>query len=519
MKKSLKITLVCALALIMLIGCGFSPAASAVTLSQSASSGEAVLLSGATASSKTTAVTADSAQIDAAVSNRDASGEYDASEARTLFPDGDLTITSAGTYILSGDYNGMILVEVGEEDKVQLVLDNATITNENGPAIYVRSADKVFITAAEGTVNVISDGADYTLTDDDTTLDAAVFSKDDLTVNGAGKLTINGNCKHAVVSKDDLVITAKDLTVNAENVGLNGKDSVRFSEATVSITAGTDGVRAENGTDEDKGFVSVVDSTVTILSGRDGIQSETVFTAENANISITSGGGSSASSRDATASYKGVKAGVSITIDGGVYQIDALDDALHTDGSILILSGEFTLQSRDDAVHANEKAEITGGTMNITASEGVEATYILISGGDITITASDDGINAARKSSAYTPTVEITGGTVSITMGAGDTDGIDSNGNIIITGGTVSVNGNSSFDYDGSATFTGGTVYVNGQQVSTLPNQMMGGGMGGFGGGPGGQSGFGGGPGGQNGFGGGPGGQGGFGGGHGGERP
>ena len=296
MKKSLKITLVCALALIMLIGCGFSPAASAVTLSQSASSGEAVLLSGATASSKTTAVTADSAQIDAAVSNRDASGEYDASEARTLFPDGDLTITSAGTYILSGDYNGMILVEVGEEDKVQLVLDNATITNENGPAIYVRSADKVFITAAEGTVNVISDGADYTLTDDDTTLDAAVFSKDDLTVNGAGKLTINGNCKHAVVSKDDLVITAKDLTVNAENVGLNGKDSVRFSEATVSITAGSDGIRSENGTDADKGYVSVADSTVTIVSGKDGIQAETVFTAENAAITITSGGGSSARS-------------------------------------------------------------------------------------------------------------------------------------------------------------------------------------------------------------------------------
>ena len=145
---------------------------------------------------------------------------------------------------------------------------------------------------------------------------------------------------------------------------------------------------------------------------------------------------------------------------------------------------------------------------------------MLISGGDITIAASDDGINAARKSSAYTPTVEITGGTVTITMGAGDTDGIDSNGNIIITGGTISVNGNSAFDYDGSATFTGGTVYVNGQQVTTLPNQMMGGrggmmgGQGGFGG-MGGQSGTDG----QGGFGGKHGGQGGFGGGPGGGRP
>ena len=135
--------------------------------------------------------------------------------------------------------------------------------------------------------------------------------------------------------------------------------------------------------------------------------------------------------------------------------------------------------------------------MNIAACEGIEATYVLISGGDITIAASDDGINAARKSSAYTPTAEITGGTVTITMGAGDTDGIDSNGNIIITGGTISVSGNSSFDYDGTATFTGGTVYVNGQQVTTLTNQMMGGGMGGFGGGPGRQGGFGGGPGGR----------------------
>ena len=488
MKKSLKITLVSALALFTLVGCAAAPASSAENLSAAYSSTGTVLTAALSAS-----------DLDTTVSNRDASGEYDASEAVALSPDGDLTITEAGTYILSGDYEGMIVVEVGEEDKVQLVLANATITNENGPAIYVRSADKVFLTAAEGTVNVISDGSDYTLTDDDTTLDAAVFSRDDL--------TINGNCKHAVVSKDDLVITAKDLSVSAQNVGLNGKDSVRLSEAAVSITAGSDGIRSENGADADKGFVSVVDSTVVITSGKDGIQAETVFTAENASIRITSGGSSGASE-----SCKGIKAGVSISINGGVYAIDSLDDAIHTNGSILISGGAFTLESQDDGIHANEKVEISGGTMNITAYEGIEATYILISGGDITIAASDDGINAARKSSAYTPTVEITGGTVTITMGAGDTDGIDSNGNVIITGGTISISGNSSFDYDGTATFTGGTVYVNGQQVSSIPNQFMGGGMGGFGGGPGNQGGFGGGPGGQGGFGG-------MGGGPGGGRP
>lgn len=398
MKKLLKITLISTVALFMLVGCGFSPAASTENLSSIPSSSAGIVL---------TAVQSDSAS-DAAVSSCDASGEYDASEAVALLPEGDLTITEAGVYILTGDYEGMIVVEVGKEDKVQLVLENAALTNGSGPAIYVRSADKVFITAAAGTVNTISDGSDYVLTDGDTTVDAAVFSKDDLTVNGAGKLTIRGNCKHAVVSKDDLVITAKDLTVSASNVGLSGKDSVTLSEAAVSITAGSDGIRSEN-------------------------------------------------------------------------------------GSVLISDGEYTIQSRDDGIHANEKAEISAGTLNITACEGIEGTYILISGGDISIQASDDGINAARKSSTGTPTVEISGGSVSVTMGAGDTDAIDSNGDIIITGGTVRVNGSSGFDYDGSATFTGGTVYVNGQQVSSIPNQFMGGGMGGFGGGPGGQGGFGGG--------------------------
>ena len=416
MKKSLKITLVSALALFLLAGCAAAPASSAESLSQSASSGEAVLLSSATASSRTTTVTAASTDIDATVSKRDASGEYDASEAVTLSPDGDLTITEAGTYLLSGEYKGMIVVEVGEEDKVQLVLDNATISNDSGPAIYVRSADKVFLTAAEGTVNTISDSSSYSFTDEETTPDAAVFSKDDLTINGTGKLTITGNYKHAVVSKDDLVVTAKNLTVSAANTGLNGKESVALSDASVVINAGNNGIRSD------------------------------------------------------------------------------------------------------------EIVSISGNSVEVDASEGIEATYILISGGDITVNASDDGINVARKSTTYTPTVEITGGNVTVTMGAGDTDGIDSNGDIIITGGTISVNAASAFDYDGSATFTGGTVYVNGQQVTTLPNQMMGGGMGGFHG----QGGFGGRPEGQEGFGGetngdgmfghGPRGQGGFGGDRGGQR-
>ncbi len=157
MKKTSKITLVSALVLILLVGGGFSPVTSAESLPTAGSPTGTVPAAEVSASAP-----------DTAVSGRDASGEYDGSEAITLSPDSDLTITEAGTYILSGSYEGMIAVEAGEEDKVQLVLDNAAITNDNGPAIYIRSADKVFITAAEGTVNTISDGSDYTLTDGDT---------------------------------------------------------------------------------------------------------------------------------------------------------------------------------------------------------------------------------------------------------------------------------------------------------------------------------------------------------------
>ena len=172
--------------------------------------------------------------------------------------------------------------------------------------------------------------------------------------------------------------------------------------------------------------------------------------------------------------------------------VDATDDCLSCDDSITITGGVLKLTSGDDGVHADGTLTVDGGEITVTAAEGLEATVITINDGVIDITASDDGINAAQKSTAYTPLVEINGGTITIVMGAGDTDGVDSNGSIIINGGTLNVTGSSTFDYDGSGVINGGTVIVNGQQVNTLPNQMMGGmgemggAMGGFGGGPGG---------------------------------
>ena len=136
--------------------------------------------------------------------------------------------------------------------------------------------------------------------------------------------------------------------------------------------------------------------------------------------------------------------------------------------------------------------QVDGGAITITGSEGVEATYVQLNGGTIAIDSWDDGINAAQKSSSYRATVEINGGDITVSMAAGDTDGVDSNGDIIVNGGTIQVTGNSTFDYDGSAQYNGGTIIVNGQQIDYIPNQMMGG-RGGFGGGfGGGRGGFGG---------------------------
>ncbi len=190
------------------------------------------------------------------------------------------------------------------------------------------------------------------------------------------------------------------------------------------------------------------------------------------------------------ASSKAFEANDSIRIAGGTFRLTAGTDGLHAEnkddnsmGYVFIGGGTFTIQAGDDGIHATSVLQIDDGVLDITAGEGLESTVIQINGGTLNITSADDGINAARKSSSYTPVVIFNGGEVTIAMGRGDTDGVDSNGNIIVNGGTVSVTGNSTFDYDGTGIINGGAIYANGQLVSSLPNQMMGGGgRGGFGG-------------------------------------
>lgn len=457
---------------------------------------------------------ADSIEYDLTFTDRELAGTWEAKSAVTItgkgqtcdisgngaeLSDTTLTISDEGTYVLSGEFTDLLIViSAGDKDKVQLVLNGATLTNANGPVIYAQKADKVFLTAAEGTANIISDGTGYSVTDGDTTLDAAIFSRADLCINGQGILTVNGNTRHGIVSKDDLILTGLTLNVEAVSTALDGKDCVMMHGLSATITAGSNGIRSDNAEDEARGYVYIQDSTLTILAGTDGIQAETLLQADNAVMTITTGEGcdstSSASQTQAfggkgfggygissasDGSWKALKAGKSIILQGGAYVIDAQDDCIHSNGDLTITDGLFTLASSDDGIHADDALLISGGTIVISRSyEGIEASKITISGGQIDITASDDGLNGAGGTDGFATAdrwgrgsfsssvgeIIISGGYIHINAGG---DGIDSNGSVLVSGGVTLVSctnssGNAAFDHDGQATVTGGILIATG---------------------------------------------------------
>lgn len=379
-----------------------------------------------------------------------------------------VTITEDGVYTLSGKItNGSVTVNT--DGNVKLILNDVIITNNSGPAIIIENAKNAIIELADGTVNTINDGSSYTNQE----YDGCLYSKDDLILQGNGKLVVNANYMDGIVSNDDLKIVSGTYEITANDDAIRGKDSVYIVDGTFNIKALGDGIKSTNDTDSDKGNIKIDNGTFKIASVNDGIQAEQKLVIENGEYTITT------SSTNSSDSAKGIKAGNNIVIYNGTFNINAIDDGIHSNGNIVINGGTYTINSKDDGVHADGMIEIVSGTFTITAAEGIEATYIKINDGDINISASDDGINAGNKSNDYKVTVEINGGNITIKMGQGDTDGIDSNGNIYINGGTVNITGQSAFDYDGEAKYNGGTIIVNGKTTNTITNQFAGGMMGG----------------------------------------
>lgn len=207
-----------------------------------------------------------------------------------------ITITSGGTYIISGTLSEGQLVVDADDEKVQLVLDNADITCATSAAIYVKSAGKTFITLAEGSENILMNTAGFEAIDDNN-IDAVIFSKDDLTLNGSGTLTINSENGHGIVSKDDLKITGGTYNITAASHALSGKDSVRIAAGTFNLVSGKDGIHSENADDSSKGYVYIAGGEFTIDSTGDGIDASNIVQIDDGTFDITAGGGAENSTK------------------------------------------------------------------------------------------------------------------------------------------------------------------------------------------------------------------------------
>ncbi len=429
-------------------------------------------------------------------------------------------ITEEATYIISGTlYDGMLVVNAPDTAKVQLVFNSVNITSSDCAALYILEADKVFITLADGTENSRTNGGSFTPIDDEN-IDAALYSKQDLTINGSGSLTVTSPAGHGIVGKDDLVITGGDLQISAASHALDANDSVRFTGATLTATAGKDGIHCENNDDNSRGFVYVSGGNLNIQAEGDGISAGYYLHITGGTFDILAGDGyengaqhssggwggfpgggghggrpgksgssGTTSTEDDSTSMKGIKSVSAMQLDGGTFTIDSADDSLHSDTDMTINGGTYQIASGDDAVHAEEKLTVNDGTIRISTSyEGLEALHIAVTGGDIHLTATDDGLNAAGgtdssgtggrdnmfgggghgfMSGNSDGSIVVSGGKLYINSSG---DGMDANGTLEISGGHTTIVGPTSgdtatLDYDVSGKITGGTFIGTGSSM------------------------------------------------------
>ena len=411
--------------------------------------------------------------------------------------DGDLYITGAGKYVISGESTGSIIVDAYDSSKVYILLDSVDIDCADDAAFKVEQADKVFLTLAEGSSNHFVSGSDYSDEAKEDGVTGAIFSHDDLTINGTGSLEVTAGFMHGIVAKDDLVITGGTILVTAPTDAIRANDSLRIMDANITVDAGDDGIviNHEDGyfymesgtvdvTSKDDGFHSAGDVTIaggdiTVAAGDDGIHSDKAFEISAGNITITE-------------CYEGIEA-ITIDIDGGDILIYPEDDGLNANGG----SGDmFGMGGGPGGMggmggRGMHGMGVSGDSISGDAVSGMpymppgmsDNMFRGMSDNGIPQgnEASSDGVSSDKASSDAASAdasedeetyVHINGGTLTIINNTGqDADGIDSNGDLIISGGTIRIslinNGNNSaLDYGsesgGVAEITGGTVVACG---------------------------------------------------------
>ena len=472
--------------------------------------------------------------IDDLFSDRDKKTEYEANGTITLkgstaetdaenvtISGSTVTITGEGVFEVSGTLDdGMIIVDAKKE-KVQLVLKNANITSAECAPVYVKQADKVFLTLV-GENRLENGGALRAIDSND--IDAAVYARDDLTINGTGSLTVVSPAGHGISGKDELTITGGNIAVESANHALDANDSIAICGGSFTLRSGKDGIHAENNDDAALGFVYIASGSFVIDAQGDGISAGAVMQLDGGSYDILCGGGAvngekqtsdgwggmggrpggpggpggfgQQTTTEDSASIKGIKAGGELVVGGGSFTIDSADDAVHANADVTVCGGSFVIATGDDGFHADEALTILAGKIEISESyEGLEGNCVTISGGDIRLVASDDGINAAGGADgsgfgghrggdqfggrggpggpggmgggSSDSFIKIAGGTVYVQASG---DGIDANGTLEITGGETTVCGptrgdTAVLDYDISATITGGSFIGTGSQM------------------------------------------------------
>lgn len=409
------------------------------------------------------------AAIDEAMSNaaiditdmftkRDLAGTYDESEAVKItlsgktatcdssnvhIEDGVVTIKAAGVYVLSGTLtDGTVVVDAGDDDKVQLVFDGVSITAADYAAIYAKNADKVFVTLTEGTENTLTVSGDYVQTDDNN-VDAVIFAKCDLTLGGSGSLTVKDTTGHGIVSKDDLVVTGGTYTIDSQDHCLNGKDSVRIADGTFTLTCDEDGIHAGNDDQQDS-YIYIEGGDIDISVGDDAMHAEGLLIITGGDIDISK-------------SYEGIE-GYKILVTGGDIDVVANDDGFNAARPDSNGQSDGTQSTEDDQRQTDSFQRRTKDTETNRPELPEKGDRLGDSG-----TPGGPGMGAGMDAD-YDAYILITGGTININA---DGDGIDSNGYLGIAGGNVYVlgpsnNGNGALDYGIYATITGGEMVAVG---------------------------------------------------------
>ena len=415
----------------------------------------------------------------------------DTSTSVSVNSDGDVVISAIGTYLIEGNslFNKHILVTAATKDEwVELILNGVGISTSSGNApIYSAGKSKLKIKKYKGSTNYIYDGRSTdsdSYTGDDT---AAIFSDKALKVVGEGSLTVITTFNNGIGSDKGVSLKNGTLTIVSKNNCIKSNKSITIGEVSDGVSEGGKFLfQSNNGQcfksdydneDTTTGTIDIVDGEFILKAKQDGFEAEGKITISGGKFELTTNGGSSGTLDKVNGdSCKGIKSDLDITISGGEFHINSLDDAIHCNGSISISGGTFDIYSGDDGIHADDTFTLTDGTISISKSyEGIEAETLNFNGGSTSIVSSDDGINAAGGSDtsstdvrpwgdSSTGTLNIDGGYLFVNASG---DGLDSNGNINVTGGYTVVAGPVS-DGDGPLDIGDGGSYALTQSGGTL---------------------------------------------------